>query len=120
LADGEEPQKNVARHKSHFNKAMFLGAAVLPWKSNRCPDMDGQNTGEYSANFDGVDDFNKWLFDGEVGIYPLVEESAANRNSSLRPAGILVPTAVSMTGQLIKSLYLRSIFWTLQGNVHGK
>jgi hypothetical protein len=27
-------------------------------------------------NIDGVDDFNKWFFDGKVGIYPLVEESA--------------------------------------------
>jgi hypothetical protein len=59
LADGGEPPNNVAHHKSPYNKAIFLAAVAWPWKSNRCPDMDGPSTGEYRTNIDGVDDFNK-------------------------------------------------------------
>jgi hypothetical protein len=41
--------------------------------------------------------FNKWFFDGKVGIYPLVVESASKQKSCLQPAGTMVPSSLSMT-----------------------
>jgi hypothetical protein len=35
LIEGEKAPDNVARHKSHHNKAMFLAAVARPWKTKR-------------------------------------------------------------------------------------
>jgi hypothetical protein len=108
LADGEEPPNNVARHKSHYNKAMFLAAVARPWVSNRCLDLTTTKSGEYNANV--IDnDVNKWFFDGKIGIYPLVEQCAAKRKSCLRPAGTMVPTAVSMTRAVYKEFVFEKL-----------
>ncbi len=115
LVDGEKAPDNVARHKSHYNKAMFLAAVARPWKTRRS--ATAASSGEYNVNaFDDYSDDGKWFFDGKVGIYPVVQEVAAKRNSFLRPAGTMVPQSVSLD----KAVYKDFIFNKLLPDIAAK
>ena len=74
LLPGEKTPLRVAKSKRFIEKIMFLCAVARPRH----------------------DTTNNTLFDGKLGIWPFVEEVAAQRSSRNRPAGTMETKSVSV------------------------
>lgn len=75
LAANEAVPYTSSPNKRYIGKVMFLAAVARP---------------RYDCH-------RKARFDEKIGIWPLVEQSVALRNSVNRPRGTLITTCVNMT-----------------------
>jgi hypothetical protein len=103
LADDEEPPHNTSRHKSHYNKVMFLAAVARPWRTNRL--LIAGYTGEVAQEKGD----KGWYFNGKIGLYPIVEQGYAKRSSYLRRAGEPVTISVSMKRDVYKDFIFNKL-----------
>ena len=74
-------------HKSHIPKVMFLAATARP----------------------RFDDSGRCLFDGKIGIWPIVTRTPALRNSVNRPAGTIVTKPQNVTHQIYRQMLLEKV-----------
>jgi hypothetical protein len=81
------PKRRVV-HKNHIMKVMFLSAVARP---------------EYDR------DTYEMTFDGKIGIWPIVEETEAQRTTQNREAGTKVTTPVSVTKTIYRELLLEKV-----------
>jgi hypothetical protein len=81
------PIRKVA-HKSHFQKIMFLAATARP----------------------RYDDNGHCIFDGKIGIWPIVQRTPAIQNSvNHRPAGTIVTTPLNVTQRIYCQMLLHKV-----------
>jgi hypothetical protein len=128
LADDEEAVAETVQHKSHIEKVMFLAAIARPrrFRLRRGSEqvsvdvIDGELvTNLFGSNSMGNnvvvdcsninDNNNNWYFDGKVGLYPVVEETLAKRNSVNRKKGTVVLQPVSMTKEVYTDFVLNKL-----------
>jgi hypothetical protein len=124
LADDEAAVAETVQHKAHIEKVMFLAAVARPrrFRQRRGSEQVGVDVidGELVTNLFGcnnagitdiVDDDNNssWYFEGKVGLYPVVEETLAKRNSVNRKKGTVVLQAVSMTKEVYVDFVLNKL-----------
>jgi hypothetical protein len=74
-------------HKSHIPKVMFLAATARP----------------------RFDDSGRCLFDGKIGIWPIVTRTPALRNSVNRPAGTIVTKPQNVNHQIYRQMLLEKV-----------
>ena len=74
-------------HKSHVQKIMFLAATARPRFDN-----DGN-----------------CIFDGKIGIWPIVTRAPAARNSVNRPAGTMVTKPRNVTREIYREMLLEQV-----------
>jgi hypothetical protein len=74
-------------HKSHVPKVMFLAATARP-----------------RFNDDG-----ECVFDGKIGIWPIVTRERAIRNSVNRPAGTLVTKPLNVNHEIYRQMLLEKV-----------
>ncbi|ETP54784.1 hypothetical protein F442_00598, partial [Phytophthora nicotianae P10297] len=92
LPDEELPERH-RRSKQSIPKTMFLAAVARP----------------------RYDYHRKAMFDGKLGIWPLVEDYIAQRNSANRPAGtVLTRNIASIDRDVIKEFLLKEVTPTIK------
>lgn len=74
-------------HKSHIQKIMFLAATARP----------------------RFDDNGRCLFDGKIGIWPIVTRAPAARNSVNRPAGTMITKPQNVTNVIYRQMLLELV-----------
>lgn len=74
-------------HKSHIDKVMFLCATARP----------------------RFDETGVCIFDGKIGIWPIVERVPARRASRARPAGTLVTKTLNVNKELYREYLLEKV-----------
>jgi hypothetical protein len=87
LAADEEAPDNETRHKGHILKVMFLCAVARP-------------------RFNPT---TRLMWDGKIGIWPVIDWRAAQRSSRNRPRGTVEPHNVSFDGPRYKSMVLEHV-----------
>lgn len=86
IEQGKQPEKQT-RHKNHMIKAMFLCANARP---------------RFDAN-------GNCTFDGKIGIWPLVEQVAAQRTSVNRRAGTMETKCISLTKDVYRDFMVGKV-----------
>jgi transcriptional regulator with XRE-family HTH domain len=80
------PARKVV-HKSHISKVMFLAATARP----------------------RYDDSGTCIFDGKIGIWPIVTRTPAVRNSVNRPAGTIITKPQNVTNEIYRQMLLEKV-----------
>ena len=55
------------------------------------------------------DDDGNCIFDGKIGIWPIVKRTPALRNSANRPAGTMVTTPLNVSQRLYRQMLLEKV-----------
>ncbi|XP_057790781.1 uncharacterized protein LOC131007886 [Salvia miltiorrhiza] len=88
LTPGEGDPHRTCKSKAFIKKVMFVCAVCRPVFS----------------------DSGECLFDGKIGIFPLIEQLPAKRNSKNRPAGTMETKPIqSVTKEIMKGCYINQL-----------
>jgi hypothetical protein len=87
LARGEKPPERSCKSKRFITKVMFMGAQARPrW-----------------------DPANQSMWDGKIGMWPIVEKVAAKKNSKNRPKGTIETKSMEVTKEVSRNLLIKKI-----------
>ena len=87
LTPGEKQPRRTTSHKSHILKIMFLCAVARP-------------------RFNAA---GECIFDGKIGIWPIVERVVAQRSSGNRPAGTVEYKPTNVTQELYREYMIEKV-----------
>lgn len=95
-ANEPEPYRSCP-NKRYIGKVMFLAAVARPRFNHR----------------------NRCLFDGKIGIWPVVETSVALRTSKNRPAGTPITKCVNMKRDVYRKFIIEKVFPAIRARWPG-
>lgn len=98
LASDEQLPYRSCPNKRYIGKVMVLAAVARP----------------------RYDFKNRSYFDGKIGIWPIVEQSAAIRSSHNRPAGSPITKCISMTREVYVKMLQEKVFPAIRQKWPGK
>lgn len=96
-ANEPEPYRS-SPNKRYIGKVMFVAAVARP----------------------RYDFSRKQVFDGKIGIWPVVETAVAVRTSKNRPAGAPMTKCINMTRKVYRQLLIDKVFPAIRAKWPGK